>query len=159
MLYDRVMRNIQNIHKRIKHMNSSIKARLQRKLRTLSEFSGSQVSGLGSHLQGPGSRVSDPTYKLSSGSHLNGTGSQVLGPTYEMGPGSRFSGPTNNPGSQVLLFRYAVSGGNLSNQFQFFSRSCNTSISRAGYQISISGKKNYTNKNAKNWTYSWCREK
>ena len=37
MLYDRVMRNIQNRHKRIKHMNSLINARLQRKSRKFAE--------------------------------------------------------------------------------------------------------------------------
>ena len=52
MLYDRVMKNIQNRHKNIKHMNSFLKPRLQRKLRKFAEnlLSGSGVSGLGSHL-------------------------------------------------------------------------------------------------------------
>ena len=52
MLYDRVMKNIQNRHKRIKHMNSVINTRLQRRLRKFAEnpLSGSRVSGLGSHL-------------------------------------------------------------------------------------------------------------
>ena len=52
MLYDRVMRNIQNRHKRIKYMNSFINARFQRKLRKFAEklLPGSWVSGLGSHV-------------------------------------------------------------------------------------------------------------
>ena len=37
MLYDRVMKNIQNRHKLIKHTNSFINARLQRKLRKFAE--------------------------------------------------------------------------------------------------------------------------
>ena len=51
MLYDRVMRNIRNRHKRIKHMNSFINARFQRKPRKFSEnpLSGCQVSGQGYH--------------------------------------------------------------------------------------------------------------
>ena len=53
MLYHRVMRNIKNRHKRIKHMNSFINARRQRKLRKFPEnpLSGSWVLGLGSHLK------------------------------------------------------------------------------------------------------------
>ena len=67
MLYDRIMKNIQNRHNRIWHMNSFINTRLQRKLRKCAEIplSGSRVSGLtvrvlglGSHFQGAGSRVS-----------------------------------------------------------------------------------------------------
>ena len=88
MLYDRVMRNIQNRHKDIKHMNSFINVRRQRKLRKFLENPlsqsqvsgptfrirllpmnwvpgiGSQVSGLGSHLQCLGSRVLRPTYEM-----------------------------------------------------------------------------------------------
>ena len=72
MLYDRVMKNVQNRHKRIKHMNSFINARLQRKLRKFAEnpLSGSRVPpmswvpDLGSWVPPLGYRVSDP------GSHL-----------------------------------------------------------------------------------------
>ena len=73
MLYDRVMKNMQNRHKRIKHMNSSINARLQRRLRKFAEnpLSGFRVSGLTYEL-GPGSRVSPseswdsgPTFRIS----------------------------------------------------------------------------------------------
>ena len=63
MLYDRVMKNIQNRHKLIKHTNSFINARLQRKLRKFAENSLS------------GSRVPSPTYEL-------GTWRRVLGPTF-----------------------------------------------------------------------------
>ena len=45
MPYDRVMRNMQNSHKRIKHMNSFINAERQRKLR---QFLENPLSGLGS---------------------------------------------------------------------------------------------------------------
>ena len=82
MLYDRVMKNIENRHKRIKHMNSFINARLQRKLRKFAgnPLSGSQVPGLGSHLQGPRSQVPGPTYELGSGSWVTGTTFRALGP-------------------------------------------------------------------------------
>ena len=52
MLYDTVMRNIQNRQKPIKHMNSFINARWQRKLIKFSEnpLSDSQVSGRESYL-------------------------------------------------------------------------------------------------------------
>ena len=83
MLYDRVMRNIQNRHKRIKHMNSLINARLQRKSRKFAE---------------------NPIW-------VTRLGSRVPAPTYEMGPGSRVSGPTNNPGSRVRPFGCAESYG------------------------------------------------
>ena len=65
MLYDRVMKNMQNRHKRIKHMNSSINARLQRRLRKFAEnpLSGFRVSGLTYEL-GPGSRVSGLTFRV-----------------------------------------------------------------------------------------------
>ena len=65
MLYDRVMTNIQNRHKRIKRMNSSIYARRQRKLRKSLEnpLSGSQVSG-------PFFRIPGPTYELGLGSRV-----------------------------------------------------------------------------------------
>ena len=78
MLNDRVMRNIQNRHKCIKHMNSFTNARLQRKLRKFAEnpISGSRVPRLGS-------RVSSLTCEL-------GPGSQVVGPTVRVpGFGSR----------------------------------------------------------------------
>ena len=45
MPYDRVMRNMQNSHKLIKHMNSFINAERQRKLR---QFLENPLSGLGS---------------------------------------------------------------------------------------------------------------
>ena len=54
MLYDRVMRNTQNKHKRIKHMKSFINARFQRKLR---KFAENPLSG---------SRAWDPTFRVSS---------------------------------------------------------------------------------------------
>ena len=57
MLYDSVMRNIQNRHKRIKHMNSFINARLQRKLR---KFSNNLLSG---------SKVWVPTFWLPTNIH------------------------------------------------------------------------------------------
>ena len=51
MLYDSVMRNIKNRHKRIKQVNSFINARFQRNLRTFvkNPLSGSPVLGLESH--------------------------------------------------------------------------------------------------------------
>ena len=71
------MRNIQNRYKRIKHMDSFINTRHQRKLRKFLEnpLSGSQVSGLGPHLYDPGSQIPSPTYEL-------GAGSQVSSPTF-----------------------------------------------------------------------------
>ena len=88
MLYDRVMRNIQNRHKDIKHMNSFINVRRQRKLRKFLEnpLSWSQVSGPTFRIRllpmnwvpGIGSQV------LDLGSHLQCPGSRVLRPTYEM---------------------------------------------------------------------------
>ena len=93
MFYDRVMRNIQNRHKRIMPMNSFINDRLQRKLRKFSEnpFSSLtiRVPCLTCDL-GTGSRVLDPTFRVPDlGSHLQGPRSRIPGPTYEMGPGSR----------------------------------------------------------------------
>ena len=59
---------MQNRHKRIKHMNSFINVRRQRKLRKFSEnpFSGSQVLGFGSRVPPLGSLVLSlgPTYEL-----------------------------------------------------------------------------------------------
>ena len=83
MLYDRVMRNIQNKHKRIKHMKSFINARFQRKLRKFTEnpLSGSQAWG--------------PTFRVSS-------------PTAHLWVESRVSGLTNSPESRVPLFGYAI---------------------------------------------------
>ena len=88
MLYDRVMRNIQNRHKDIKHMNSFKNVRRQRKLRKFLEnpLSRSQVSGPTFRIRllpmnwvpGIGSQV------LDLGSHLQCPGSRVLRPTYEM---------------------------------------------------------------------------
>ena len=101
MLYDRVMRNIQNRHKRINQMNSFINARFQRKLIKFAEntLSGSPVSGLGSRIPplnwvaGLESRV--PSLRSRS---------RVPGLSYELGPGSRVSGSTNSLGSWVPLF-------------------------------------------------------
>ena len=52
MFCDRVMRNMQNRYKRMKHMNSFINARHQRKLKTFLEIplSGFPASDLGFHL-------------------------------------------------------------------------------------------------------------
>ena len=114
MLYDRVMGNIKNRRKRIKQMNSFIHARLQKKLRKFAENS-LTFSGLGSHFQGPGSRISGPPLSWVPGleSQVPPLGSWVSspGPIYELGPGFRVSGPTNSPGSQVPLFRYASDNG------------------------------------------------
>ena len=67
MIYDKVTKNIQYRHERIKHMNSFINARLQRKLRKFAEnpLSGSRVSGP-TYEMGPGSSVSDHTKSLGS---------------------------------------------------------------------------------------------
>ena len=98
MLYDRVMRSIQNRHKRTKHMNLFINARFQRKLRKFAEnpLPGSQVSGLGSptstyeldprsQVSGPGSQVSGPGTHLSNSPRVSSLGSyqqcRVSGPT------------------------------------------------------------------------------
>ena len=77
MLYDRILRSIQNKCKRIRHVNSFINIRLQRKLRKFPEnsLSGFWVSGLRSHLQSPQSQVLPHTYEL-------GLGSQVSSPTF-----------------------------------------------------------------------------
>ena len=66
MLYDRVMRNIENRHKRIKQMNLFINARFQRKLWKFAEnpLSESRVSGLGSRVPIFGSWVSRPGSKF-----------------------------------------------------------------------------------------------
>ena len=96
MHYDRVMRNIQNRHKRIKHMNLFINAMFQRKLRKFAEnpLPGSQVSGLGSRHPPmswiPGLRFQVP-----------GLRSQVPGPIYQIAPESWVLGPTNSPRSRV----------------------------------------------------------
>ena len=118
MLYDRLMGNIQNRRKRIKQMNSFIHARLQRKLRKFAENSLTfRVPGLRSRIPLLGSRVSDlgSTSELGPGleSQVPPLGSWVSspGPIYELGPGFRVSGPTNSPGSQVPLFRYASDNG------------------------------------------------
>ena len=68
MVYDRVMRNIQNTQKCIKQMNSFINARFQRKLRIFAEnpISGSRFSGLVFHFQGFGSPVPGPSPELVS---------------------------------------------------------------------------------------------
>ena len=102
MLYDRLMRNIQNRHKRIKHMISFINARHQRKFRKFLEnpLSEPQVSGLGIHLQDPGSLDPGPTYDLVSGlgSNLQDPvlGSQVPPMRWVPGLGSRV--PPRVPG-------------------------------------------------------------
>ena len=83
------MRNMQDRHKHIKHMNSFINARRQRKLKIFRK-STFRVLVLGSRI---------PPLEF---------GSQILGPTYEMGLGSPVSVPAKSLGSQVPLFRYAV---------------------------------------------------
>ena len=109
MLYDSVMRNIKNRHKRIKQVNSFINAGFQRNLRTFvkNPLSGSPVLGLESHFQGFGSRFPDSTSGLGPGSRVSSPTFRVPRPTYELGPRSRVSDPTNSPGSQVPLFGYA----------------------------------------------------
>ena len=70
MLYDRVMKKIQN--RRINHTNSFINARLQRKLRKFAEnpLSGSRVlSPRSTYEMGPGSRV--PQQVPGFGSHFS----------------------------------------------------------------------------------------
>ena len=111
MLYGRVMRNIHCRHKRVKQANSFINARLERKLRKLSEnpLSASRVSGLMSHLQNPESRVLGPTYELGPRSRVSGPifkvpGSRVPAPTQEVGSGSRVSGSANRPTSKYFIF-------------------------------------------------------
>ena len=97
MLYDRVMKSIRNRHKRIKHMNSVINARLQRKLRKFAEnpLSGSRVSGPTFRASGLGSWVPPVSW-------VPGLGSRV--PPLEF----RVSGTTKSPGSPVQLFGYPV---------------------------------------------------
>ena len=105
MLYDRVMRNIQNRHKHIKQMNSFINARFQRKLR---KFAENPLSGSRSRLSGPTFRVSCLTSEFGPGSRVSGV-TFITGPSYELSPGSRVLGSTNSPGSRVPLFGYAAS--------------------------------------------------
>ena len=82
MLYDRVMRNMQKRHKRIKQMNSFTNARLQRKLRKFAEkpISGSRV------------RVPSMSWVSSLGSWIPRLGSWILGPGSHLWDGSRVSG-------------------------------------------------------------------
>ena len=84
------MRNIKNSHKRIKHMNSFVYARFQRKLRKFAEN---------------GSRVSGPTFRVT------GLGSRISLMRWVLGPG-----PTNSPRSRIPLFGYA----NMFRTFTFF---------------------------------------
>ena len=111
MLYDRVMRNIQNRHKDIKHMNSFINVRRQRKLRKFlkNPLSGSQVSGLTFRIPGP-------TYELGPGYWVSGLRSwvsplvsRVSGPASHLWDGSLVSGPTKSPRSCVPFFGYVNS--------------------------------------------------
>ena len=106
MLCNRVMRNIQNRHKRIKYMNSFINARRQRKLRKFLEnlFSGSQVWVLG-----PTLRILGPTYELGPGSQVPPLGSRVSSPRSHLWDRSRISGLGSHQKSrvQVLPFGYA----------------------------------------------------
>ena len=131
MLYDRVMRNIQNRYKRIKYMDSFINTSHQRKLRKFLEnpLSGSQVSGLGSHLYDPGSQIPSPTYELGPGSQVSSPTFWILGlrsqvPPMRWVPGlrSQVSGPTKSPGSQVPLFGYAMNFCRTSSKFLLASR-------------------------------------
>ena len=96
ILYDRVMRKIQNKHKRIKHKNLFNNARLQRKLIKFAEnpISGFRVPHLGSRISDSGSHLWVGTWISGLGSHVYGVGSRVPGPTCEMGPESRVLGPT-----------------------------------------------------------------
>ena len=96
ILYDRVMRKIQNKHKRIKHKNLFKNARLQRKLIKFAEnpISGFRVPHLGSRISDSGSHLWVGTWISGLGSHVYGVGSRVPGPTCEMGPESRVLGPT-----------------------------------------------------------------
>ena len=86
-------------------MNSSIIARLQRKLRKFSEnpLSGFRVSDLRSQLQCPRSWVPpiNGSQVLDLGPHLQDPGSCVMGPTYEMGPGFKPMRWVLGLGSQV----------------------------------------------------------
>ena len=101
MFYDRVIRNIQNRHKLIKHMNSFIKARIQRKLRKFPEnpFSGSRVSG-------PTIRVPDLGSQVPPMSWIPGLGSRV--PSKKWVPSLRCQVPPTVPVSRVPLIGYAV---------------------------------------------------
>ena len=89
---------IQNRHKRIKHMNSFINAKRQRKLGKFSEnlLSRSQVSGFESWVPSLGFR--DPAMNCVPGlrARVSSLESQVsgFGPTHNMCPGSRASVPT-----------------------------------------------------------------
>ena len=82
---------MQNRHKRIKHMNSFLNARLQRKLRKFAEnpLSRSRVPGPTYELR-PGSRVLGPVFRVPSlESRVQGLGSRVLPKV--PGLGSHFS--------------------------------------------------------------------
>ena len=86
MLYDRVMRVIQNRNKRIKCMNSLINARFQRKLRKFY-----RVSGLRSNIQDLGSRVPGSTCEFSPGSRVSGLIFRVPGLGSRVPPMTRVS--------------------------------------------------------------------
>ena len=88
MLYDGVMRNMQNRHKRIKHMNLFINARFQRKLRKFAENPLPR-----SHVSGVGSRLPPMTW-------IPGLRFQVPEPIYQIAPESRVLGPTNSQRSR-----------------------------------------------------------
>ena len=90
MRHDKVMRNIQHRHKRVKHMNSFKSARFQRKPRKFAQkpLPGPRVSGLAFRVSGPRSHllfefwVSGATFRVlisGSESHLK-DGSRVSSP-------------------------------------------------------------------------------
>ena len=87
MLYDRVMTNIQNRHKRIKQMNSFINAWFQRKLR---KFAKNPLSGC--RLSGPGSLVWPLSWVLSLESCVPSLWSRVSCPGSYLWVGSRVAG-------------------------------------------------------------------
>ena len=118
------MRNIQNRYKRIKHMNSFINTRHQRKLRKFLEnpLSGSQVSGLGPHLYDPGSQIPSPTYELGAGSQVSSPTFWILGLRSQVSPMRWVPGATKSPGSQVPLFGYAMNFCRTSSKFLLASK-------------------------------------
>ena len=107
MLYDRVIGNIKNRHKRIQHMNSILNAMRQRKLKIFSKI----------HFQGPKSWVACPTFRIL------GLGSRVPPMSWIPGLGFFLQGHgSHDPpirwvldlGFQAPLFKYAIS------MFRFF---------------------------------------
>ena len=106
MSYGRLMRNMQNRRKPIKHMNSFIIARLQRILRKFSEnpLTGSRVLGLRSHIYNPVSQVSVLYLRWVLGlwSWVPTLWSRVSGPGFFLRNASR----AFRPESRVELFGY-----------------------------------------------------